>query len=151
MGLFENITTINASENYLTLGSLSQLKLIEDSISINSQYYIIVVKESFKCFANLKCLSLNCNGIKSIRLKHGEFDCLENLDLSFNSLVPTDISHLGILKNLKVLKLTGNNLTYLPDTFSKQYVYTHELVFLYDINLNTLKINDRYSYYNLKQ
>lgn len=87
---------------------------------------ISVILESFRCFANLKSLALGCNCIKSIRLKHGEFDNLESLDLSFNSLVPNDVAHLGILKNLRVLKLTGNNLTYLPDTFSKQFVYTQE-------------------------
>ena len=39
MGLFENITTINASENYLSLGSLSQFNLLEDSIITNSLLY----------------------------------------------------------------------------------------------------------------
>jgi Leucine-rich repeat (LRR) protein len=69
---------------------------------------------------------LACNNIKSIRLKHDDFVALESLDLSFNNLTPIDIVHLGVLKNLKFLKLTGNNLTFLPDTFSKLYVYTKE-------------------------
>jgi Leucine-rich repeat (LRR) protein len=83
-------------------------------------------KESFKCLPNLKCLFLACNNIKSIRLKHDEFNTLESLDLSFNNLTPSDVVHLGVLNSLKFLKLTGNNLNFLPDTFSKLYVYTKE-------------------------
>jgi Leucine-rich repeat (LRR) protein len=101
MNLFENIDEINANENNLNF-------------------------ESFKSFSNLTKLMLACNNIKTIRLKHEEFSKLETLDLSFNSLSPNDVAHLGILKNLKVLKLTGNNLTHLPDTFSKLYVFSKE-------------------------
>lgn len=97
MGLFENITDINANENNLNF-------------------------EAFRSFQNLKNLLLACNNIKTIRLKHEEFNSLESLDLSYNNMNPNDISHLGVLKNLKMLKLTGNNLTYLPDTFTKLYV-----------------------------
>ena len=69
---------------------------------------------------------LSCNNIKSIRIKHGEFDQLDQLDLSFNNLHPNDVSHLGVLRNLRSLKLTGNNLTYLPDSLSKQFVAHQE-------------------------
>ena len=101
MGLFDNLIEINANENALNF-------------------------ESFQKFTNLKSLSLACNNIKTIRVKHEEFLNLSSLDLSFNNLTPIDIAHLGILKSLKTLKLTGNNLTFLPDTFSKLYVYTKE-------------------------
>lgn len=101
MNLFENIIEIKANENFLNL-------------------------ESFRNFPNLKDLYLACNNIKTIRLRHEDFICLETLDLSFNNLTPIDIAHLGILKSLKYLKLTGNNLEFLPDTFSKLYVHTKD-------------------------
>lgn len=97
MGMFENITEINANENNLNF-------------------------EQFRSFENLRSLLLACNNIKTIRLSHEEFICLESLDLSYNSLNPNDVAHLGVLNNLKKLKLTGNNLKYLPDTFAKLYV-----------------------------
>jgi hypothetical protein len=97
--LFENLTEINASENSLSFESFSKLK-------------------------SLIKLSLACNNIRSLRVKHEEFISLESLDLSYNSLFPNDIAHLGILPKLKSLKLTGNNLKFLPDTFSKLYVKT---------------------------
>ncbi|CAF0977868.1 unnamed protein product [Brachionus calyciflorus] len=101
MLLFENLTEINANENSLNF-------------------------ESFCKFPNLQILNLACNNIKTIRVKHEDFIHLFSLDLSFNNLTPIDVAHLGILKNLKTLKLTGNNLTFLPDTFSKLYVYTRD-------------------------
>lgn len=101
MALFENLVDINANENCLNF-------------------------ESFRHFTNVQKLSLACNNIKTIRVKHEDFLNLLSLDLSFNNLTPIDVAHLGILKNLKCLKLTGNNLTFLPDTFSKLYVFTKE-------------------------
>ncbi len=97
MGLFENITEINANENHLSF-------------------------EAFRTFPSLKSLLLACNSIKTIRLKHEEFTSLESLDLSYNQLNPVDVAHLGVLAGLRVLKLTGNSLAYLPDTFTKLYV-----------------------------
>ncbi len=97
MNLFENIIEINANENNLNF-------------------------EAFRTFPSLKSLMLACNNIKTIRLKHEEFTCLESLDLSYNQLNPIDVAHLGVLASLRVLRLTGNNLGYLPDTFSKLYV-----------------------------
>ncbi len=101
MGLFENITEINANENNLNF-------------------------EQFRSFENLRSLLLACNNIKTIRLAHEEFISLESLDLSYNSLNPNDVAHLGVLNNLKILKLTGNNLKYLPDAFTKLYVKSTE-------------------------
>ena len=46
--------------------------------------------------------------------------------MSYNQLNANDVSHLGVLKNIKILKLSGNDLSYLPDTFSKAYVSTNE-------------------------
>ena len=92
-----------------------------------SSYFVrCVFAESFKNFANLRSLSLAFNNIRTIRLNHGEFATLDELDLSFNNLSPNDVAHLGILRNLKCLRLTGNNLDFLPDTFSKLYVHSKE-------------------------
>lgn len=121
----------------------------------------------------MKNLNLACNNIKTIRLKHEDFFNLEviisisskfklivlkivffikSLDLSFNNLTPIDVAHLGILRNLKFLKLTGNNLEFLPDTFSKLYVHTKELVFcLYPIVRYFLLIYLHNSYFSNKK
>ncbi|XP_058519562.1 X-ray radiation resistance-associated protein 1 isoform X2 [Ochotona princeps] len=86
---FHSVIYINASENTLPL-------------------------EVFNAFPALKELELAFNGIKTVYVKYGDFRLLEFLDLSFNSLTTEAISDLGILPRLRVLLLTGNNLTSLP-------------------------------------
>ncbi|XP_023592333.1 X-ray radiation resistance-associated protein 1 isoform X2 [Trichechus manatus latirostris] len=86
---FHSVVYINASENLLPL-------------------------EAFHTFPALKELELAFNGIKTVYVKHGDFQCLEFLDLSFNSLTAEAICDLGILPHLRVLLLTGNGLTSLP-------------------------------------
>ncbi|KAM9221966.1 X-ray radiation resistance-associated protein 1 isoform 4-T4 [Dugong dugon] len=86
---FHSVVYINASENLLPL-------------------------EAFHTFPALKELELAFNGIKTVYVKHGDFQCLEFLDLSFNSLTGEAICDLGILPHLRVLLLTGNGLTSLP-------------------------------------
>ena len=125
MGLFENITEINANENNLNF-------------------------ESFRTFTNLRSLLLACNNIKTIRLKHEEFVALDTLDLSYNHLNPNDVAHLGVLRGLRVLKLTGNNLGYLPDTFTKLYVkskvVTEKFASLEELYLDHNKLREENSF-----
>ncbi|KAK2100975.1 X-ray radiation resistance-associated protein 1 [Saguinus oedipus] len=86
---FHSVVYINAAENLLPL-------------------------EAFHTFPALKELDLAFNGIKTIYVKYGDFELLEFLDLSFNSLTAEAICDLGILPHLRVLLLTGNGLTSLP-------------------------------------
>ncbi|XP_019504906.1 PREDICTED: X-ray radiation resistance-associated protein 1 [Hipposideros armiger] len=86
---FHSVIYINASENQLPL-------------------------EAFHTFPALKELELAFNGIETVYVKYGDFKFLEFLDLSFNSLTAEAICDLGILPKLRVLLLTGNELTSLP-------------------------------------
>ncbi|XP_071989917.1 X-ray radiation resistance-associated protein 1 isoform X2 [Engystomops pustulosus] len=74
--------------------------------------------EAFRTFPALRELDLSMNGIHRITVIPGEFPHLEVLDLSYNSLSPGDVLHLGVLPRLRVLYLTGNRLTHLPPDLS---------------------------------
>ncbi|KAG8546251.1 hypothetical protein GDO81_019399 [Engystomops pustulosus] len=74
--------------------------------------------EAFRTFSALRELDLSMNGIHRITVIPGEFPHLEVLDLSYNSLSPGDVLHLGVLPRLRVLYLTGNRLTHLPPDLS---------------------------------
>ncbi|XP_038595954.1 X-ray radiation resistance-associated protein 1 [Tachyglossus aculeatus] len=90
---FDSVIYINASENLLPL-------------------------EAFHTFPALKELELSFNGIRNVCIGTEDFQYLEVLDLSYNSLSPEAIYELGILPRLKALFLTGNGLTSLPSTMA---------------------------------
>nr|XP_055036336.1 X-ray radiation resistance-associated protein 1 [Misgurnus anguillicaudatus] len=86
---FDNIAYINASDNHLTL-------------------------EPFSKFPALRELELSLNGLHTVEIHAEDFQKLEVLDLSFNSITCESILNLGLLPHLKVLHLTGNHLQMLP-------------------------------------
>uniref|UniRef100_A0A2K6T1T0 X-ray radiation resistance associated 1 n=1 Tax=Saimiri boliviensis boliviensis TaxID=39432 RepID=A0A2K6T1T0_SAIBB len=100
-----DLCTINAKEN--------DFKHFHSVVYINASENLLPL-EAFHTFPALKELDLAFNGIKTIYVKYGDFELLEFLDLSFNSLTAEAICDLGILPHLRVLLLTGNGLTSLP-------------------------------------
>ncbi|KAL3847386.1 hypothetical protein ACJMK2_018301 [Sinanodonta woodiana] len=93
LALFDNVAYVNASENFLPLGA-------------------------FRGFPILRELEMSLNGMRGIHFSMGDFPQLEVLDLSYNNLSQEDIITLGMLTNLKVLHLTGNNFKTLPQNMS---------------------------------
>ncbi|ELU12376.1 hypothetical protein CAPTEDRAFT_227314 [Capitella teleta] len=87
--LFDNVAYVNAAENILPLNC-------------------------FDSFPILRELELPLNGLRNLKLNVGEFKHLELLDLSYNNLCPEDFLPLGLLQNLRILQLTGNNLKSIP-------------------------------------
>ncbi|KAK3589901.1 hypothetical protein CHS0354_034913 [Potamilus streckersoni] len=93
LALFDNVAYVNASENFLPL-------------------------EAFRGFPILRELEMSLNGMRGIHFSMGDFPQLEVLDLSYNNLSQEDILTLGMLSNLKVLHLTGNNFKTLPQNMA---------------------------------
>ncbi|XP_068457490.1 X-ray radiation resistance-associated protein 1 [Clinocottus analis] len=87
--LFDNVAYIDASINFLSLGS-------------------------FSSFVSLRELNLSLNGLCNMTFHAADFPHLQVLDLSYNSLSADDIASFGHLPRLKVLHLTGNQLHQLP-------------------------------------
>ncbi|XP_028322224.1 X-ray radiation resistance-associated protein 1 isoform X2 [Gouania willdenowi] len=87
--VFDNVTSINASVNSLSLGS-------------------------FNSFVSLRKLNLALNGIHNLSFNAEDFHHLKVLDLSYNSVAGEAVVALGQLPVLKVLHLTGNQLRRLP-------------------------------------
>ncbi|XP_071317002.1 X-ray radiation resistance-associated protein 1 isoform X2 [Trachinotus anak] len=87
--VFDNVAYIDASVNFLSLGS-------------------------FSSFVSLRELNLCVNRICNMTFDASDFPYLEVLNLSYNSLSTDDIVSIGRLRCLKVLHLTGNQLHHLP-------------------------------------
>lgn len=47
-----------------------------------------------------------------------EFSCLQDLDMSYNNLSTEDVLMLGVLLSLRVLNISGNNLSKLSEDMS---------------------------------
>ncbi|KAM9321144.1 X-ray radiation resistance-associated protein 1 [Gastrophryne carolinensis] len=99
----KNLTEARAEE-FLHFTSVAYINAAENALAL----------ESFRTFLALRELELSMNRIRRIRIKQGDFPHLQVLDLSYNCLSPDDITQLGVLPRLRVLYLTGNELTRLP-------------------------------------
>ncbi|XP_041350431.1 X-ray radiation resistance-associated protein 1-like [Gigantopelta aegis] len=95
--LFDNVAYVNAGENYLPF-------------------------EAFRGFQTLRELEMPLNGLRCLKIDLTDFPHLELLDLSYNNLSHEDVLLLGLLQNLKVLHLSGNNFTSLPADMALPYI-----------------------------
>ena len=92
---FQNLSTIDLSDNHVKLEQLRNLKSLTE---INLQYnYIRLIPQ----------------------LKPEDFEKLEQINLSYNSITPASIRSLYNLKKLKTLDLQANNLVTLPEDISR--------------------------------
>ncbi|XP_036894306.1 X-ray radiation resistance-associated protein 1 isoform X1 [Sturnira hondurensis] len=112
-----DLCTINVSGLKFSKAKEKDFKHFDSVIYINASENLLPL-EVFHTFPALKELDLAFNGIKTIYVKNGDFNFLEFLDLSFNSLTAEAICDLGILPHLRVLLLTGNGLTSLPPSLA---------------------------------
>ncbi|XP_078695117.1 X-ray radiation resistance-associated protein 1-like [Branchiostoma floridae x Branchiostoma belcheri] len=101
--LFDNVAYINAGENTLPF-------------------------EIFRYFPIVRELELPVNNITNINVNIGDFQHLEVLDLSYNSLSEDSILSLGFLPRLKVLHLTGNQLKSLPPEMARPHIEPDDLL-----------------------
>ena len=92
---FQNLSSIDLSDNHVRLEQLRNLKSLTD---INLQYNYIRIIPS---------------------LSHDDFERLESINLSYNSITPASIRSLYSLKKLKHLDLQANNLVTLPEDIKK--------------------------------
>ncbi|XP_065142917.1 X-ray radiation resistance-associated protein 1 isoform X2 [Paramisgurnus dabryanus] len=117
---FDNIAYINASDNHLTL-------------------------EPFSKFPALRELELSLNSLHTVEIHAEDFQKLEVLDLSFNSITGESMLNLGLLPHLKVLHLTGNHLQMLPLDMAGPCTcpeeHTHQCVLLFQ-TLEVLMLED---------
>lgn len=92
---FQNLCSIDLSDNRVRLEQLRNLKSLEE---INLQF----------------------NHIRIIpQLQSSDFEKLEIINLSYNSITPASIRSLYIAKKLKHLDLQANNLVTLPEDIGK--------------------------------
>ncbi|CAH1245807.1 XRRA1 [Branchiostoma lanceolatum] len=101
--LFDNVAYINAGENTLPF-------------------------EIFRFFPIVRELELPVNDITNISVNFGDFQHLEVLDLSYNSMSEESILSLGFLPRLKVLHLTGNHLKSLPPEMARPHIEPDDLL-----------------------
>ncbi|XP_038673725.1 X-ray radiation resistance-associated protein 1 isoform X2 [Scyliorhinus canicula] len=94
--LFNSVVYVNAAENHLSL-------------------------EPFRWFPAIRELDLSLNELEKLQLDPYNFPYLEVLNLSYNKLSSNDILTLGLLPQLKILHLTGNDLDSLPPDLTIPY------------------------------
>lgn len=87
--MFDNVVIVKASDNMLAF-------------------------EAMNHFPKLTELAMSLNALRDLQVQETDFPFLETLDVSFNNLGPNDIKTLGLLRNLRVLTASGNNLHSLP-------------------------------------
>lgn len=106
---------LNCSENYIKLEDLRKLPSVEK-------------------------INISHNQIKTLNLQNGGFECLQYLNMSFNSLESVYIPQLTLLPSLIDLDLSYNELTSIPEDLSN-------FVFLKKLNLegNKFRSDDKAS------
>lgn len=76
---------------------------------------------TLEALLNLKALielNLQYNQISGIQLPEGAFPKLQVLNLSFNRIPPSHLTELRVIKELRILDLSSNDLCTLPEDLS---------------------------------
>ncbi|CAH8826335.1 unnamed protein product [Trichobilharzia szidati] len=96
----------------------------------------------FKHFSILSQLDLSLNQMSRLLPYSGGFKYLQNLNLSYNFLEPSDVEQLGYLPSLRILYLCGNDLRRLPPDFAESGI-TEEGDIIYKFEkLEVLHLDD---------
>nr|CAH8823757.1 unnamed protein product [Trichobilharzia regenti] len=96
----------------------------------------------FKHFSILSQLDLSLNQMSRLLPYSGGFKYLQNLNLSYNFLQPSDVEQLGYLPSLRILFLCGNDLRRLPPDFAESGI-TEEGDIIYKFEkLEVLHLDD---------
>lgn len=93
LSYFTNLVELNCSENYIRLEDLRKLPSVEK-------------------------INISHNQIRTLNLQEGGFECLQQLNLSFNFIEPLFIPQLTLLPSLIDLDLSYNELAVLPDNLA---------------------------------
>jgi Leucine-rich repeat (LRR) protein len=110
--------------------------LEEDLVHFSQLKYLDVSDNScplapLSSFPSLRELKMHCNGVHTFTLPAPHraviFPRLQILDLSFNGMHSDCIAQLALLPALKVLDLSGNELSQIPNDWS-QFRRLHQLV-----------------------
>ncbi|XP_068122719.1 X-ray radiation resistance-associated protein 1 isoform X2 [Hyperolius riggenbachi] len=112
-----DLCAVDISDKDLSTASPDEFVQFNSVAFINATENRLVL-EDFLTFPALRELELSMNGIRRIKLQPGDLPHLEVLDLSYNSVSPNDLTHMGLLPRLRVLHLTANGLTHLPPDLS---------------------------------
>ncbi|KAH3897336.1 toll-like receptor 6 [Dreissena polymorpha] len=112
--LFSNLKTLKVTDNlirsFVNLAVLPTIMFMD--LTRNRLYNPGVCPNGTNYFPNLASLNLRENNIRY--LDDTNLNCLETLkclDLSFNNILVFNVSYIGRLRSLQVLKLKGNWLT----------------------------------------
>ncbi|XP_059502955.1 X-ray radiation resistance-associated protein 1 [Stegostoma tigrinum] len=110
---YSDLCTVNISDQNLHSVKQEDLKLFDSVVYVNAAENHLPL-EPFKLFPAIRELDLTMNGLQKVQLISDDFPHLEVLNLSYNKLSNTDILTLGLIPQLKILHLTGNNLDSFP-------------------------------------
>ncbi|EDV29616.1 uncharacterized protein TRIADDRAFT_52191 [Trichoplax adhaerens] len=119
-----DLCSINISGCQLTDVNSEDLALFDNVVHINAGENELPI-EKLKTFPELRELEMQLNDLSDISINTGEFTKLHALDLSYNCLNKNDILNLGTLPQLRLLKLTGNDLGSLPLELSATSTPSH--------------------------
>ncbi|XP_028405734.1 X-ray radiation resistance-associated protein 1-like [Dendronephthya gigantea] len=116
-----DLCSVNIAGKGLTLVNEDDFSMFSNVIHIDAGDNNLQLVH-FRRFPNLKTLELPLNKISgTVVLQDKDFVWLETLDLSCNHLTTNDVLALGVLPALKVLHLTGNQLSELPPEMCRSF------------------------------
>ncbi|XP_041055649.1 X-ray radiation resistance-associated protein 1 [Carcharodon carcharias] len=115
-----DLCAVNISDQDLHSVKEEDFKLFDCVVYVNAAANHLLL-EPFRLFPAIRELDLSVNGLKNLQLTVHDFPHLEVLNLSYNKLSDMDILALGILPQLKILHLTGNDLNSLPPDMMMSY------------------------------
>uniref|UniRef100_H2YHN9 X-ray radiation resistance-associated protein 1 n=1 Tax=Ciona savignyi TaxID=51511 RepID=H2YHN9_CIOSA len=139
-----DLCSVNVSDRELESVAEDDFKEFLNVAYINAAENLLPFRP-FTSFPNLRELELPVNGLRNLKLLHGDFPNLQVLDLSYNNLSAQDVLELGMLPKLKVLTLTGNGLHSVHPDMARPFVITkdeNEEVFGRFSHLEVLLLDD---------